>query len=1134
MTQLKLLLLDLTRMGGSAATGVLKQTIFGAWPDHDFAHVHGIDERKLALRTGASSILGEKPFSINDGKLEEACRAFDPDVILYRPVADHEAFHGAAMRIIKSSQSPLALWLMDDWPERLKAEDADRHDLLDKDLRWLFGYSSVNFAISDGMARAFGERYGVSFGVIHNGVNPVDWPSRRRSWNDPTVLLRYAGSLAPDTTRDSILRVAAAVSQMVEQGAPIRFEGQTQKVWQDRFGSMFQGLSGVSMRVAKLEVGAYRQWLCDADIVLIGYNFDEETKRYLRFSFANKVPETLASGAAVLAHGPAGLQTIDYLAQQDFAKVVSEPNMDMLKSALTDLIKDKHMRESLGRGSREHAFDVFNLAKQRNKMTAALRDISQQWTPPGSVIARNKKAQFDECKFVYEALGARNNKGVMIDVGAHVGSSLIAFAKAGWNIWAFEPDPHNRQKLHERVKNRSNVRVINKAVSAEAKTNVAFYSSNVSTGISGLTAFHESHEESARIDSTTLDIFVSEYQLQEVDFLKIDVEGHEMDVLNGLDFGKIKPRAIVAEFEDEKTKMHGYRMPDLARHLEDAGYVVFVSEWHPIERYGIKHSWKKMRRYPCDTPPTAWGNLVAFLVEPEPKMLRRAFQKALTLENEAGKIGGKKLSESRTASATPAASGFGTAASSRSLYIRAAEHLIQRHPVLAQFLRFGVWSLRTLGRRIIGIGGISVVALLLPLTAVFIRPELWALWLGIAGLSFSGTLAFLLVGYIRYIFLRREDVRNAKIRTLEESTKRLSRQLTKAQVNLERLERRSLTFEDMAVRRMKVNAKEARLYTNDMKERLKKWFSGSNQQTLAHIEKYETRQNNRHEKTAQVTEVIKKRINELNKQSTEFSRVTVKEARSSRVSLLHMSNSNAALLRPHVRQLSQVNIKQFMSFWLGALGLDLTKSQLAYLAHKICIAEDAAAGRLAAPVETILLRLLASHSLKGGRLEILEIGTLFGIGAACLSKFRTSYEQEIQLTLLDPMEGYYEHGSLDPVTGVPVSEAVLRDNLAQLGVADDQWRLIKKLSTEPEAREAAGDRHYDMLIIDGDHTVEGVARDFELYADLVKEGGLLIFDDYDTEDWPDIKPYVDENVKPDDRWHWIGGEFRTGIFRRKD
>jgi len=44
-------------------------------------------------------------------------------------------------------------------------------------------------------------------------------------------------------------------------------------------------------------------------------------------------------------------------------------------------------------------------------------------------------------------------------------------------------------------------------------------------------------------------------------------------------------------------------------------------------------------------------------------------------------------------------------------------------------------------------------------------------------------------------------------------------------------------------------------------------------------------------------------------------------------------------------------------------------------------------------------------------------------------------------------------------------------------------------------REILGTQELDYLFIDGDHTYEGVKRDFELYAPLVRRGGLIALHD---------------------------------------
>jgi FkbM family methyltransferase len=204
----------------------------------------------------------------------------------------------------------------------------------------------------------------------------------------------------------------------------------------------------------------------------------------------------------------------------------------------------------------------------------------------------------------------------MIDVGAHHGSALMWFLDAGWNIYAFEPDDKNRAKLESRLREHpqgSRVNVDPRCVSKESRSLVPFFVSEKSSGISGLSSFHESHRKAKRVDVTTLREFLESREIQDVDFLKIDAEGHDLFVLEGLPWDRILPRVIECEFEDAKTVSLGYRFPDLADFLLKKGYSVFVSEWHPIIEYGARHDWHQLARYPCSLEnPNGWGNLLAF------------------------------------------------------------------------------------------------------------------------------------------------------------------------------------------------------------------------------------------------------------------------------------------------------------------------------------------------------------------------------------------------------------------------------------------------------------------------------------------------------------------------------------------
>lgn len=84
-------------------------------------------------------------------------------------------------------------------------------------------------------------------------------------------------------------------------------------------------------------------------------------------------------------------------------------------------------------------------------------------------------------------------------------------------------------------------------------------------------------------------------------------------MLQGFPWERGQPAVIECEFEDTKTVPLGYTFHDLARFLVERGYTVYVSEWHPIIRYGIRHDWRALMRYPCElADPKGWGNLLAF------------------------------------------------------------------------------------------------------------------------------------------------------------------------------------------------------------------------------------------------------------------------------------------------------------------------------------------------------------------------------------------------------------------------------------------------------------------------------------------------------------------------------------------
>jgi|GEM_PF-1251868 len=229
------------------------------------------------------------------------------------------------------------------------------------------------------------------------------------------------------------------------------------------------------------------------------------------------------------------------------------------------------------------------------------------------------QASIDEGELIANLVMADSTENsVMVDIGAHHGGSSTYFSKQGWYIYAFEPDPQNRQKLSEEFENCNKAVIDERAVSDKSGQVLPFYASYESTGISTLSPFRDSHRKICSVKTTTIAEICQEYGLNHINFLKVDTEGYDLYVLRGVPWSYLQPDMIMCEFEDAKTTPLGYTFCDLAEYLLEYGYTVLVSEWHPVVKYGTQHNWHRLTTYPCElASPDAWGNLLAFREPPD-------------------------------------------------------------------------------------------------------------------------------------------------------------------------------------------------------------------------------------------------------------------------------------------------------------------------------------------------------------------------------------------------------------------------------------------------------------------------------------------------------------------------------------
>ena len=231
--------------------------------------------------------------------------------------------------------------------------------------------------------------------------------------------------------------------------------------------------------------------------------------------------------------------------------------------------------------------------------------------------------QFDEDRVLAEIFGDRT-EGYCVEIGAYdgrSGSASYAFEQRGWHCLLIEPIP----ALVEEIRRHRTCRVVNCAASDREGT-AKFFTAERLEQMSTLDLTPDRLEwiealggavKEITVRTATLDSLLAEAGFPEIQFVTIDVEGHEMAVLEGFTLEAHKPRIVIVEdnsVSDDPRSSGGD--PRVGRHMAEHGYVHFrrtgVNEWYAHEsdtelvrpdeikrfqRAKMRQRWRRRRRF---------------------------------------------------------------------------------------------------------------------------------------------------------------------------------------------------------------------------------------------------------------------------------------------------------------------------------------------------------------------------------------------------------------------------------------------------------------------------------------------------------------------------------------------------------
>lgn len=400
-THPKILVFDLTRRGDGSATGQLKETLFEGWSDDSYLQVFGSDAEPLRLDGPIEFMRSRRPdflFSVSeDVRLLQSIDEFNPEVVFYRPTPDSGRLHEFVMKFLETSTLPLVVAIWDDWLQRMHGNGSLLYEPYTRDVHTLVQKASTAIAISDELARTCQVEFGQEFSVFANGVDAADWVLQKRESSEG-IVVRYAGSLASDMTLESVVDIAGCIESLSEK-ANVGLEIKTTNHWFEENGSRFDQFSATVLITENFEPDAYRNWLMNADVVIIAYNFDPITERYAKNSLANKLPECLASGAAVLAYGPEKFATMSRLQEAECAEIVTVRDSVQLLAAIENLVNNKALRSEMGSAARLFAFSRFDAATIRERFQSMLVHVTRESEPRrDNTVAGVSEVTMDESK----------------------------------------------------------------------------------------------------------------------------------------------------------------------------------------------------------------------------------------------------------------------------------------------------------------------------------------------------------------------------------------------------------------------------------------------------------------------------------------------------------------------------------------------------------------------------------------------------------------------------------------------------------------------------------------------------------------------------------------------------------------
>lgn len=201
------------------------------------------------------------------------------------------------------------------------------------------------------------------------------------------------------------------------------------------------------------------------------------------------------------------------------------------------------------------------------------------------IYSQKKSYSFGGCDLLINYIFKFKKEGFYLDVGCQhpvSNNNTYLLNRRGWNGMNIDLDSKNIKLFNLERPNDIN---ICKCVSSDNsyKDLFFFHPGSPINSIEKKTIKDKSNFKLKKIKTYTLNSILKDHNIGNIDYFNLDIEGHEMDVLENFDIRLYKPKVVSVEFIDYQMKKLEFKNNDINRVLESEIYKYFTSnDYHFI------------------------------------------------------------------------------------------------------------------------------------------------------------------------------------------------------------------------------------------------------------------------------------------------------------------------------------------------------------------------------------------------------------------------------------------------------------------------------------------------------------------------------------------------------------------------